>query len=559
MYDKIKLRKIATDAGRILRSNPEAYHFAKRVFDKITQGHFISLKKIVKKSSPDFFKYPDTINSKGDILIFAPRWWAIHQGWEVLLSYIFLKNGYSPYFLTCSCGMDFCDFYRIFDKPGEICPHCSRDISEFINLSRIKLLKISDFINTDNIKQIAEQSSANLNSIVSLRNFKFEDRAIGEHTWISFVRHIKKIDVTDEPTLIERYRQFVASGIMASALSKEVVKRRWKAIILCNGAFFAESILKEEAELNGIDVFTYERGLKKDCIMMSKNRNIIEFDVSKIFSARKQIDSIGKKSLSEYMNKRRFGSDYVINYWPLVNEDKAKISDELKLDKHKKIFTIFPNITWDSAVINREIMFKSMWEWLKETIAFFNSKTQYQLIVRIHPAEIRLPFHETQRIENLIRESFPILNDSIKIIKAESPASSYTLIELSDKILVYTSTLGLEAAYTGKEVITAAKTHYRNKGFTRDPDTREAYFKMIEDASVTETNEIKAKSELYAYSLFFDAQIPFPSICEEDLGNFHFKIKSLDDFFSGKFPEADFFSRFNFAMEDGIVPYNISK
>jgi hypothetical protein len=81
--------------------------------------------------------------------------------------------------------------------------------------------------------------------------------------------------------------------------------------------------------------------------------------------------------------------------------------------------------------------------------------------------------------------------------------------------LVYTTTVGLEMALQGLPVIVAGQTHYRNRGFTIDPDSWVRYYKLI--GSVLENPEEYRLShkqvELawrYAYCFFFKFPRPFP-------------------------------------------------
>lgn len=177
-----------------------------------------------------------------------------------------------------------------------------------------------------------------------------------------------------------------------------------------------------------------------------------------------------------------------------------------------------------------------------------------QLIVRIHPAEIRLYRKSLERVGDLIKERLPKIPSNVKIVDSESPISSYALIELSDAALVYTSTMGLEAAAMGKKAIVSAKTHYKGKGFTTDPQTSEEYFRQIDNNPPIDSNIVMEKARRYAYIFFFDTHIPFLSVSEDkEMGNFRFNINSLDELFRGNYPEVKLLRRFPFQNKDGFI------
>ena len=70
-------------------------------------------------------------------------------------------------------------------------------------------------------------------------------------------------------------------------------------------------------------------------------------------------------------------------------------------------------------------------------------------------------------------------------------------------------------AMTGLPVIVSGQTHYRNRGFTHDPDSWVRYFKLIgkilEDPRAFRLpQEQVEKAWQYAYRFFFEFPRPFP-------------------------------------------------
>jgi hypothetical protein len=70
-------------------------------------------------------------------------------------------------------------------------------------------------------------------------------------------------------------------------------------------------------------------------------------------------------------------------------------------------------------------------------------------------------------------------------------------------------------AMRGIPVIVAGKTHYRNRGFTHDPNTWESYFSKL-DSLLNDLNSSRLSEEQvqlawrYAYLFFFEFSKPFP-------------------------------------------------
>ncbi len=69
----------------------------------------------------------------------------------------------------------------------------------------------------------------------------------------------------------------------------------------------------------------------------------------------------------------------------------------------------------------------------------------------------------------------------------------------------------MELALEGIPCICVSKTHYRNKGFTIDVNSREEYFSVLENG-VENFDAARCKDQAlkYSYVLFMKYQIPLP-------------------------------------------------
>ncbi len=115
----------------------------------------------------------------------------------------------------------------------------------------------------------------------------------------------------------------------------------------------------------------------------------------------------------------------------------------------------------------------------------------------------------------VVHEVFPKLPEHIRLIGPTEKVNTYDLIEVADVGLVYTTTVGLEMAMNGVPVVVAAQTHYRNRGFTLDPETWVMYYKtlgqILQNPKDHRLNRQQVeKAWQYAYRWFFEFPLPFP-------------------------------------------------
>ena len=144
-----------------------------------------------------------------------------------------------------------------------------------------------------------------------------------------------------------------------------------------------------------------------------------------------------------------------------------------------------------------------MLEWLFSTIEYFAHRPDLELIIRVHPAEIRGSVPSKQPLENEIRSKFPKLPSNIFVVKPTENISTYTLSDMCDAALIYGTKMGVELAAKSMPVIVAGEAWVRNKGITIDVKSQVEYYERLMqlpfDRKMVKANE---KGKKYAYISF---------------------------------------------------------
>ncbi len=97
---------------------------------------------------------------------------------------------------------------------------------------------------------------------------------------------------------------------------------------------------------------------------------------------------------------------------------------------------------------------------------------------------------------DVVKQTLPELPEYIHVIHPEEKINTYDLVDITDIGLVYTTTVGLEMALKGIPVVVAGKTHYRDRGFTDDPNSWVEYFKLLEPCLRNPSSSGKTKRKL---------------------------------------------------------------
>jgi capsule polysaccharide export protein KpsC/LpsZ len=147
-----------------------------------------------------------------------------------------------------------------------------------------------------------------------------------------------------------------------------------------------------------------------------------------------------------------------------------------------------------------------MIDWLTTAAAAAGRIPDMTLVVRVHPGEAKWGTNEG--VEASLLSQLGECPPNVRVVPSTEPLDSYVLMDLSDLVLTYTSTVGLEAASRGVPVAVAGATHYRGRGFTHDLTGPDALEDILGGQVLhMDTHELEL-AHRYAYAFFFRARIP---------------------------------------------------
>jgi hypothetical protein len=215
----------------------------------------------------------------------------------------------------------------------------------------------------------------------------------------------------------------------------------------------------------------------------------------------------------------------------------ANTGQTIETDEESDLYSMYTHLPWDAAIQGVSRMFEDQYEWVAETIEQFESMEDKQLVIKVHPAEkLR---GTKQGVTDVLEPYFEDLPQNVRVLEPDTDVDPYELIKTSDVVLVYTSTVGMEATYFGTPVVTAADSHYAKKGFTYDPETKEEYAKILrKQPEALELQEKENKlGKRYMYNYFVERPTEFdlikqaPYDSEEHIAN---KLNSVENLRPGE-------------------------
>jgi hypothetical protein len=483
------------------------------------------------------------------VLFMSWRGWSTHVMIETVLGHAVRRRGGDAIFAYCGGRLPICEVMPVEASPPMPCRSCREYVSGAIRAAGFDSVSLRDVLDVDLTVKIARGRVGRLAAVSQCEGYVDQGLPLGRLVRISVAWFLSRGTLPDTPEVVDTYRSFLVSGTVVARGVRAMLDRvKPDRVFMLNGTFFAEQIMMAVAGERGIPFGTYEKGFIQDSIVMTTGATASHLKVPA-----GTWESVRDTPLTEeeseaivaYLGQRRHGVGVPNNFWTDGVDDVDRIHRDLRLGAGRPLVVMFCNIMWDSAVLEREIAFAGMGEWVIQGINWARRHPEIDLVVRIHPAEIKLRNHPTrERMAEHIAHHVPVLPANVRVVQADDPTSSYVFMDEAVLGFVYSSTVGLELAARGVPVLVAADTHYRGRGFTIDADTEFAYWSeadrlLAHPPDRAEVDRIRELARRYAVLLFFRFHNVLAAVTEEGRSSPRIRVKQASDLDPGLDPPMD--------------------
>jgi len=453
-------------------------------------------------------------------------------------AHIFLCDAVLPACLAC--WSDIYPNHKKFAKygPSKECADCFSPAYKMYKSLGITIHRYSDFLSTGDIKQ-ASQISLSV-PYHGIGNFVMDDIAAGEHALAGALRFFACGTLDGEPYGEPILRRYLIASILTTSATLNLLKRHdFATAVFHHGIYVPQGLIGEVCRKKGIHVVNWNPAYRKKCFIFSHHdtyHHTMTAEPAEKWMNIPWNENI-EKELLDYLKSRWYGTDDWIWFHGKPEFELKKIASSIGIDFNKPCIGLLTSVMWDAVLHYPSNAFPNMLEWLKCTIDYFIIRPDLQLVIRVHPAEVRGALPSRQCIVEEIKKLYPELPNNIIIIPPESNISTYTVMMQCDSVIIYNTKTGIELAAMGLPIIVAGEAWIRNKGFAFDVDNPKKYLKLLDrlplQRRMSDKDTLMAKK--YAYHFFFRRMIPLECI-EPAKGNPPYKIKpiKLRDLMSGQ-------------------------
>jgi hypothetical protein len=354
--------------------------------------------------------------------------------------------------------------------------------------------------------------------LAQLLAFNYRGYPLGEIVlpslrWILRRHHL----LDDDPTCFIAREYILSAFSMLQEFEKFLDEVHPRAVVVFNGMFYPEALARWAAVKRGVPVITHEVGMQPfSAFFTYGDATAYSIDLPDNFKLSCNQDKI----LDDYLVKR-FQGDFItagIKFWP----EMQQLGEEFwqKAAKFKQLVPVFTNVVFDTSQAHANVVFPDMFAWLDLVLQEIREHPNTLFVIRAHPDEVRPGKESCESVAQWVDQHDVAKLANVIFIHPNDMISSYELIENAKFVMVYNSTVGLEAAIKGKPVLCAGKARYTQVPTVYFPGTINGFQKMmrkfLQQPVISIPEEFIRNARIVLYSQLFMASLPFNDFIESD-------------------------------------------
>lgn len=369
--------------------------------------------------------------------------------------------------------------------------------------------------------------------------------AVGEHALAGALRFYARGQLEETPAAEMVLRRFFEAALLTGMAVKNLISReRFDAACFNHGIYVPHGPTAEACRQAGVRIVTWNVAYRKSCFIFSHDDTYHHTMLAEPAGHWENMHwgPAQEKETLDYLASRLTGARDWIWFHEKPFEDIDKIAQECGADFSKPCIGLLTNVFWDAQLHYRANAFPNMLEWIVQTIRYFEKRPDLQLLIRIHPAEVRGTIPSRQPLLEEIRKAFPRLPANVFIIPPESNSSTYAAMYKCDSVIIYGTKTGVELTSVGIPIIVAGEAWIRGKGVTQDADSPQEYFALLDQLPSGRRLEgaTLERARKYAYHFFFRRMIPLSFMKPAQVSAlFTVDISGLRDLLPGRHPGLD--------------------
>ena len=338
-----------------------------------------------------------------------------------------------------------------------------------------------------------------------LERYRYQDLELGRICAASvrwaLRRHTLEGDEVGRALLI---RYLVGALSLSRSFDRLLDELQPRAVVTYNDAFFAEATVAEVVRRRQIPLVTHEIGWVPGRMFVAHGQ-ATRYQIP--LPPGYELSPAAEAKLEAYLSKR-FAGDFrmgATNFWPEIKTLSPALRE--RMARYRQVVSVFTNVVFDTSQLYANVVFDDMFDWIDGTLDLARQAPDTLFIIRVHPDEYLKNTKDT--VAGWLDRRPDGLPENVVLVPPNEYISSYDLVRVSKFVVVYNSTIGLEAMILGKRVVCGGETRYLGSTAAVRPDDRDGYGRLIKEYLAAGRLNLDEESQLqarrYLYYTYFEA------------------------------------------------------
>jgi hypothetical protein len=458
-----------------------------------------------------------------------------NSGFHLLASWALRLQGIPVAYFACRSGMSRCVL-----GTNRAAPHKSPPCRSCIYQSETLYTGVEDQTarverQTSAVQWFTYHADEDLSTAVEeaalgqLMEFTWQGMPLGPLCLPGLRWILRRHDLDDDDDTRYLLREYILSAWnVAQEFSLFLDKVQPRAVVVFNGQFFPEAVARYVGRQRGLRVITHEVGLQAASAFFTDGEATAypihipaDFELNNEQNAR----------LDAYLEKRFQGKFSMagIQFWPeMKGLDDAFLQ---KASRFKQIVPIFTNVIFDTSQPHANTVYKDMFAWLDSVLVAIREHPETLFFIRAHPDELRVRKASRETVAEWVRARGAEAEPNVVFIGPRETLSSYELISKSKFVMVYNSTIGLEAAIMGAAVLCGGRARFTQYPTVFFPQTvgdqRSKLIDLLETRTIDVPSEFKRNARRFLYYQLFRTSLPFGDYLMPSVRTTQTRLKSF--------------------------------
>ncbi len=400
---------------------------------------------------------------------------SLNAGFSLLASWALRASGVPVRYVVCVRGLAPCvlgtnrEDYRAA-PPCRPCLRLSRDLFP---------LGLTIGLEFDSVAaQTAEVAIRDL-GMADLEAWAFDGLPLGQLCLPGLRWALRRHHLPDDEPTRGLYRRYLSSAASLARQFGQILDReKPQALVVFNGIMYPEAVARELALRRSIRVVTHEVGLRPFSAFFSHGHATFrEVELPEGFELNDEED----RRLDGYLSQRFRGKFTMagIRFWPEMDPLPADLLE--RIGRHRQTAAVFTNVIFDTSQVHANTLYPDMFAWLDDVREVAARHRETLFVFRAHPDEDRPGKESRETVAEWARERSLQDLPNVAFFGPSDYVSSYELICRAKLVLVYNSSIGLEASILGAPVLCAGRARYTQLPTVFFPESREAHLSLMRE------------------------------------------------------------------------------